>query len=231
MTTAHDQHMAWMARSFGRPDYLPLDPSDLELLRGVSGMVKHRAGGHLFREGEPARAAFLLERGEVELYRSPSHRPRVISRMGPGSVLGDIAMFEGREYMSSARATDDVTAISFPRDELLPELARHPALCLRWLVAGLRQLELTQSRILHLMHKTVLGQVADLLLEESRRRGGEVGLSQEAIATLLGSSRQSVNQAVRRLRELGAVVTGYRRITIVDAATLGRVAREDQSAS
>ena len=98
-------------------------------------------------------------------------------------------------------------------------------------MAGLRQLEQTQSRIIHMMHKTVLAQVADLLLEESRRRGGEITLSQEAIATLLGASRQTVNQAVRRLRERHAVATGYRRITVVDATALERVARDDEPAT
>ena len=218
--------MAWMARSFGRPDYLPLGPADLRLLEGVAESIVRRSGSHIFREGEPALAAFLVERGDVELYRTITGSPRVISRIGPGSVLGDIAMFEGADYISSARAATDVTAIRFTRDQLIPELAQHPALCLRWLVAGLRQLEHTQSRIIHLMHKTVLSQVADLLAEEARRRGPELGLSQEAIAALLGVSRQSVNQAIRRLRERGAVETGYRRISVLDGDELLRTAGE-----
>ena len=57
------------------------------------------------------------------------------------------------------------------------------------------------------MHKTVLGQVADLLVEEGERRS-EVNLSQSTIAALLGVSRQSVNEALGRLRDQGAVETG-----------------------
>ena len=73
------------------------------------------------------------------------------------------------------------------------------------------------------MHKTVLAQVADLLTEESERRR-EVNLSQGTIAALLGVSRQSVNEALGRLRELGAVETGYRSIRIVDTGILAEVA-------
>ncbi|MCI0544223.1 MAG: helix-turn-helix domain-containing protein, partial [Actinobacteria bacterium] len=104
-------------------------------------------------------------------------------------------------------------------------LAKHPAVCMRWLVAGLRQLEETQRRVLQLMHKTVLAQVADLLVEESKDTG-RVQLSQATIGTLLGASRQTVNEALARLRELKIVETGYRSIEVTDPETLHEVAAE-----
>jgi CRP-like cAMP-binding protein len=126
--------------------------------------------------------------------------------------------------MSSARAVDQVKAFRFEREALIPELAKHPALCLRWLVSALRQLQHTQRRIVHLMHKTVLAQVADLLVEESAKSGADLELSQAAIATLLGSSRQTVNEAIGTLRDMGAVKTAYRTISVIDAEKLNDVA-------
>lgn len=224
MNTAHDQHLAWLARSFGRPDYLPLTPDDVEALKNVAEPVSRYTGSHLFKEGEPAVAAYLIRGGQVDLYRVHSGRRRVVARVGPGSVIGDIAMFGEGTYMSSARAVSQVTAYRFERETLIPELAKHPALCLRWLVAGLRQLENTQRRIVHLMHKTVLAQVADLLVEESSKNHTDVELSQAAIATLLGSSRQTVNEAIGALREMGAIKTSYRMIAVIDPEKLARVA-------
>jgi CRP-like cAMP-binding protein len=215
--------MAWLARSFGRPDYAPLSNADLDALLGSAEMLSKYPGTHLFKEGSPATAAFLIESGEVEVYRGTGSGRRVVSRVGAGSVLGDIAMFGNGPYISSAQAVNRVRAFRFDRDRLLPELARHPAICLRWLVAGLRQLEDTQRRVIHLMHKTVLSQVADLLTEEGDPRG-EVHLSQATIATLLGVSRQSVNEALSRLREQGAVETGYRQIRVVDSSKVAEIA-------
>lgn len=220
MTIPQDQHLAWLARSFGRSDYLPLAPADVETLRTVAEPISRFTGSHLFKEGEPAVAAYLIESGQVDLYRVLNGRRRVVARVGPGSVLGDIAMFGEGIYLSSARAVDRVKAFRFRRERLIPELGRHPALCLRWLVAALNQLEETQRRVLHLMHKTVLAQVADLLVEESERNSGEVELSQEAIATLLGASRQTVNEAMGVLRDLGAVETAYRKIRVLDPEKL-----------
>ena len=81
----------------------------------------------------------------------------------------------------------------------------------------------TQRRVIRLMHKTVLAQVADLLVEEAERRS-EVSVSQSTIAALLGVSRQSVNEALGRLREVEAVETGYRTIRIIDIEKLTDVA-------
>ena len=223
MRSAEQQHLDWLARSFGRPDYAPLSPADVDLIRSVGEVVSKYPGTHLFKEGSAAEAAYLVESGEVEVYRGAGQGRRVVSRVGPGSVLGDIAMFGDTPYISSAKAVGPVRAFKFERRALLPELARHPAVCLRWLVAGLRQLEGTQRRVIRLMHKTVLAQVADLLVEEGERKS-EVRLSQSTIANLLGVSRQSVNEALGRLREQGAVSTGYRTIRILDLDRLSSVA-------
>ena len=221
-TQADQQHMAWLARSFGRADYAPLTNQDLEVLIGVAELVSKYPGAHLFREGSEASAVFLVESGQIEVYRGEGGVRRVVAQVGPGAVLGDIAMFGGGPYVSSAQALTRVRVFRFARDQLLRELARNPAICLRWLVAGLRQFEGMQRRVIRLMHKTVLGQVADLLGEEADPRG-EVNLSQTTIATLLGVSRQSVNEALGRLREQGAVETGYRHIRVLDPVKLERI--------
>lgn len=222
---ADQQHLAWLARSFGRRDYLPLSASDLEVLSRAADIVKKYPGTHLFKEGSAATAAFLIREGDVDLYRAPGTKHQVVGRVGPGAVIGDIAMFSGQPYISSARAVGHVTAFQFDRDRLLPELARSPAIALRWLVASLTQLERTQRRVLNLMHKTVLAQVAGLLADEANQRG-EVGLSQTTIATLLGASRQSVNEALGELKRRRHVETGYRMVRVLDLPGLSRVAAE-----
>ncbi|MBA3360032.1 MAG: Crp/Fnr family transcriptional regulator [Acidimicrobiia bacterium] len=223
MTVPHNQHLAWLARSFGRSDYLPLSSADLEVISSVSVTMSRYPASHLFREGGQAVAAYLIESGEVDLYRTSAGRKRVVARVGSGSVIGDIAMFGEGTYQSSAQAVDHVRAFRFDRAQLIPELAKHPAICLRWLVSGLQQLERAQSRIIHLMHKTVVAQVADLLVEEACDKK-EIQLSQAAIGTLLGASRQTVNEALSSLRRINAIETGYRVIRVTDTDALTRVA-------
>lgn len=222
---ADAQHYAWLAKSFGRTDYLLMSPGDLEALDEVGEYVTKYPGTHLFKEGAPSTAAYVVRQGQVELYRGESREGRVVTRVGSGAVIGDIAMFKGDPYHSSARAIESVTALRLDRNRLIPLLLERPVIAMRWLVAGLDQLDTTQRRVLRLMHRTILEQVSDLVLEEADTHD-EVHLSQSAIATLLSASRQSVNEALGELRERGAVATGYRTIRILDRRALEQVATD-----
>lgn len=75
------------------------------------------------------------------------------------------------------------------------------------------------------MRKTVLAQVADLILEETTDTD-TVELLQAVIASLLAASRQTVNESIARLGPLGVVETGYRRIAVIDRAVVADVAAE-----
>jgi CRP-like cAMP-binding protein len=230
MDTAEQQHFAWLARSFGRTDYLPLTPDDLDALAGAGSYVEKYPGTHLFKEGEDSTAAYVVKSGEVELYRTRREGELVVGRVGAGAVIGDIALFQGTPYVSSARAVEPVDAFQLDRSRLLPLLIEHPVIAMRWLVAGLNQLERTQRQVIRLLHRTVFEQVAELILDEADRFG-EVRLSQASLANLLGSSRQTVNQALSELREAGAIETGYRVIRVIDRNVLDSVVNGRVSAA
>jgi CRP-like cAMP-binding protein len=202
-----------LARSLGPTDYLLPTLEDLAAIAGAGSYVSKYPGTHLFREGEPSTTAFIIKTGKVELYRGDDSQ--IVTRVGPGSVIGDIAMFRGEAYLQSARAIDRVTGLSLDRDRLVPVLLQRPVVALRWLVAGLAQLDATQRRVLGLMRRSVLDQVIGLLHEEADTRH-EIHLSQAAIARLLGASRQSVNEAIAELRTRQLVETGYRVIRLTE---------------
>ena len=226
--TAEYQHFAWLARSFGRTDYLPLTEGDLEALSDAGSYVDKYPGTHLFKEGEDSVAAYVIQTGSVELYRTRATGSRVVGRIQPGAVIGDIAMFQGRAYISAAKAVTRVRAFRLERSRLLPLLIQHPVLAMRWLVAGLAQLEATQQRVIRLMHRTVREQVAEVLLDEADEYG-EVHLSQSSLADLLGASRQSVNEALAGFRNDQSIETGYRVIRILRPGSLAEVSGRDMT--
>ena len=108
MDVAEHQHFAWLARSFGRTDYLPLTVEDLDALGAAGEYVDKYPGTHLFREGEESIAAYVVKAGNVELYRSRPEGDLVVGRVGPGAAIGDIALFQGAPYISSAKAVEPV---------------------------------------------------------------------------------------------------------------------------
>jgi CRP/FNR family transcriptional regulator, cyclic AMP receptor protein len=222
MRQADQRHLDWLAHSFAHPDYRPLGPNDLQGLSHIGEVVSLPFGADLFREGEQAEAVFIVDAGEVEISRGSGAARRVLAVTGPESVLGDTAVFAGTAYTASARTAAVAKVWRFDKVRLLPELAIQPGIMFRWLVSALRLTEEAQLRLVRLSEKPVLAQVADLLSEEGLGHP-DVRLSQATIGALLGVSRQSVNEALSRLRQHGVVETAYRTIRVLDHARLSEI--------
>lgn len=216
--------LAWLARYFGRSDYVPLSAQDLEALARASREVDI-SDGCLYREGEEAVAAFVIRAGPVELRRGRGQSYRCLGMVRPGAVLGDAEMFLGKPYFASANVLGPVHAIRFDRDQTMRELAIQPRIALRWLLASMRHIDACHHRVMQLLRKSVLARVADLLIEEHETTGAAT-LSQQEMARLLGVSRSAVNRAVRALDNEGVISPRYRSVQVLDAKALTRIAAE-----
>jgi CRP-like cAMP-binding protein len=156
------------------------------------------------------------------LFRTGRTGIRVVGRVGAGGVVGDLSIFRGGPATSSARAAEDVVALRIDRRKVVPLWVAHPSVAVRWLVAGLGELETAQRGVL-MLHGSVKEQLAELLLAEAGG-DGEVRASQATIAAILGASRQSINEALADLRRSGLVATGYRAVHVLDPARLHALA-------
>ncbi len=67
MDRLQEQHAAWLARTFGRTDYLPVTREDAVALAQAGVMTDKYKGTHLFKEGQDSTAAYVVHSGEVEL--------------------------------------------------------------------------------------------------------------------------------------------------------------------
>lgn len=114
------------------------------------------------------------------------------------------------------------------------EIARLRALCderpdLRMVVAlyaaGL-QGELEQSGACNALHRSDQRFSKWLLRCHDRLDGDTLHLTQEYLASLLGSQRTTVNEAAQGLQKAGAITYSRGRVTIVDRAALERAACE-----
>jgi EAL domain-containing protein (putative c-di-GMP-specific phosphodiesterase class I) len=65
------------------------------------------AGEPIFSQGGQGKTAFLVESGEVEISTTKNGRKLVISRLGPGEIFGELALFSDQPRSASATATCD----------------------------------------------------------------------------------------------------------------------------
>ncbi|MEO5852528.1 MAG: DHA2 family efflux MFS transporter permease subunit [Nocardioides sp.] len=112
----------------------PHDLSDVPLLaampagaRGVledaARLVEVPAGSWLMRQGDPAGAAYVVRRGRLEV----DVAGRILRELGPGAVLGELALLTGEPRSAGVRARRDSTVLEVPREALDRLLATDPA--------------------------------------------------------------------------------------------------------
>ncbi len=73
------------------------------------------AQGCLLEEGSPPDAVYVVVEGEFEITRRVEDRELPIGRLGPGDVLGEIALLEDRPRTASASAVVDSSVAEIGR--------------------------------------------------------------------------------------------------------------------
>jgi CRP/FNR family cyclic AMP-dependent transcriptional regulator len=82
-------------------------------------------GEVVIREGDYTRRGYRLKRGWAEVYlEGPPER--VLARLGPGDIFGEMALISGRPRSASVRALDDIEVEVFEPSEV-PMLIEHDA--------------------------------------------------------------------------------------------------------
>ena len=81
-------------------------------LTSASRTVELEAGAWLFEEGDPAGSAYVLRSGRLEVVLTDG----VVRELGPGSVIGELALITGEPRSAGARARRDATLLELPRE-------------------------------------------------------------------------------------------------------------------
>jgi CRP-like cAMP-binding protein len=189
-----------------------------------------RAGGLLVPEGQRPRSLMVVVSGAVGLSVT-GHRARrtLIALLGHGDVIGEEILEEDQQR----RVRPETRTLAFTKLALLspPELhrimARDPAVA-GWLAQSLsRKVDLLYSRLAATLAQGVRERTLALLRSLAVRWGKpsprgtvvDLHLSQEDLAAMVGTTRESVNRALRDLRSSGQVITSSRRYVIADPST------------
>jgi len=80
----------------------------------------------------------------------------------------------------------------------------------------------SQARIMQLLGRSLVEQIARLLLDESVE--AKVGLPQRTLAAMLGAQRPSVNKVLRQLEDKQIISLGYGEVRILDTSALEKIA-------
>jgi CRP/FNR family transcriptional regulator, cyclic AMP receptor protein len=184
--------------------------TELSDLTKIRFRRSYAAGSTLFAQGQRATGAFILCSGRVKL-SSCSADGRVVTFgfAGRGEIVGLSPVLVGAEYETTAEAVEDCKINFLDRDELLAFLRTHPEACLNAAIQLGHDYQAAFKRICSLASSdTVANKLARIFLDwagTARYATHPIrlqdGLTHEALAEMIGVSRETVTRALKQLRE------------------------------
>jgi CRP/FNR family cyclic AMP-dependent transcriptional regulator len=210
----------WMA---GLPD------GETERLLSRSTSREYARGEIVFEPGSTPQSVYLLEKGLVRIFRLSSQGAEVtLGYVRQGEVFGELELISDRERESFAQAISPSLVWRIPIPELRRLIDSIPRVALRIAEQMEKRFRRVESRVEGLALRDLRSRVCFMLLELAedfgRPQDGEVlidlPLSQLDLATLVGASRQSVNECLRDLREARRIATHQRRFALLDPVGL-----------
>lgn len=182
-------------------------------------------GDILFREGDPAQEAFLLQRGRVRLLKRVRMVERSLSVLRPGDLFGEGAIVDGSFRISTAVALSDGVCLALDRAALRSIVERHPSVAERIFVQLARRLRDAEEQIEVLMLRDTQSKVVSALLKMTRGNPGPIELvvSPVDLSSRVGLDVETVKRTVQRLRDQQYLRIIGEKVEIPDVDALRRL--------
>lgn len=212
----------------------------IEQARELMGHLRRAVfgkGERIFEEGGTDHRLYLLESGRVKLIRrSEDERTQLLSIHTHGELLGEIPVFDphgGPRTASAVAMVNGTRVLWLERVALFDWLDRHPRVAIDMLQVLAKRMRANNERIADLVFMDVSARLAKMLLNLASRFGEPIeaglkvshGLTQEEMAQLVGSSRETVNKALMDFTNRGWIARKGHDIVIYQPGMLIRRSR------
>jgi CRP/FNR family cyclic AMP-dependent transcriptional regulator len=181
----------------------------------------------LFHEGDPATTLHLVAKGRIAIrVTTPQGDVATVDLVLAGDVVGELALLSpGRRRGATAVAMEPTETLSIDETTFSTLRRDDPAVSdflVQLLAARVHRLT---DRLLEALYLPAEIRLWRRILELSEVYGDVVPLTQEDLAGLAGTTRATVNRALRREEKLGTIALSRGRVSVVDRAGLVRRSR------
>ncbi len=229
-------------RSYGPLfDYLKgLEPfkelRDEVILNILSRLKKRRYSSNefIFCQESPVDELFIVEMGRIEVFKQSSTGKKLtLWHLGPGDLfcLGNLFV---ESAFANAVSIGESLLYAIEKEDFLDILSREQGLVQRFIGCVSRRLSLYLNLVDDLTFKSVPERLASFLIRQANvdcKGDSMCRLTQSEVASLLGTKREVVSRALKRLSEQGIIelipVGKARHIRILDEERLMGLATGD----
>ena len=204
-----------------------------EQLAWVAEIARVRRYGRqeaVFFEGDGADGFYLVAEGRVKVFKqSAEGREQILHILGPGEVFGEVPVLHGSpRFPANATCLEKSVLLFIPRQGFVELVQDHPSLALRMLAILALRLRRFTAQVEALSLQEVPARLAGHLLYLRDEQGGrriDLTIPKGQLASLLGTTPETLSRIFARMSESGAIRVQGRIVTIEDEERLLEFAR------
>jgi CRP-like cAMP-binding protein len=200
-----------------------IEPAELERLAALLAPAELPRDAQVVRQDEPGDSMFIIARGRMKVtITGEGGREVILSFLRAGEFFGEMALLDDLPRSASVVALEDSTVLVLKREVFAEHLLKSPRTALNVMTELSRRLRRADEIIGNLATLDVYGRVAHIMIDLARRDGEVVedGIlirerpTQQDIASMIGTSRETVSRVLSELQRRGFVEMRGREILL-----------------
>lgn len=206
-----------------------LSSEQLSTLESRCRVRKYPRSSPIYLPSDHADGVLLLADGRVKIGSfTEEGKQTILAFIEPGEVFGELSLMGTAEREEYAEAVDKSTIILIPNDAVQQLLAENPSVSLGITkLFGLRR-QRVERRLKYLLFRSNRERLVHLLVELAEQYGKQtseglelrIKLSHQDLASIVGSTRETVTVVLGELQSEGQLKLGRRKIILTDLAKL-----------
>jgi CRP/FNR family transcriptional regulator, cyclic AMP receptor protein len=213
------------------PLFHGLPPAVIEDLAARARRRRFAAGEVIFHEGDPGRSLCVLDSGRIKITAaSEQGQEALLAVVGPGEFFGELALFDDSPRSADAVAIESTQTLNLTREDFLKVLDQYPAVARHLLAVLARTIRRLTAELSDIVFLDVDSRIAKRLLDLAESHGQDtaegrliaLALSQAEIGQMVGATRESVNQCLRRFQSAGLIKVARQKIVVLKPDALQR---------
>ncbi|GAC1452349.1 MAG: cAMP-activated global transcriptional regulator CRP [Chitinophagaceae bacterium] len=189
--------------------------------------IQVKKGSVIFKEGDVVNGIYFIYHGKVKVHKKWGVDKELIVRIaGKGAILGHRGLGKNSVYPISATALEAVTVCFIDLDFFQSTVKVNHDFTYRLMMFFAEELQESEKNMRNLAHMSVKGRVAQTLLMLQKKFGNtregwvDISLSRQDIASLAGTTYETVFRIMSELIQDNMVTVSNKDIAIINTEKL-----------
>ena len=196
---------------------------ELERIAALLQSREVRRDAQIVAQDEPGDSLFVIARGRVKVVLfGDTGREVILTLLKAGDFFGEMSLVDDLPRSANVIAQEDSTVLILKREQFVEHVVNTPSTALNVMAELSRRLRRADEIIGNLATLDVYGRVAHIMIDLAKRDGEavEAGIlirerpTQQEIASMIGTSRETVSRVLSEFQRRGFVEMRGREIVL-----------------